>query len=99
MECQKIADVVGHGVAAALMTVVLGSSLYGTALWGRMTDEQKLELSRQELASVASTGSASIPAASAATKMAGQTRSPRRSTAASAKGCTSPPANGKIRLG
>lgn len=32
------------------------TSLYGTALWNRMTDEQKRELSRQELASVASTG-------------------------------------------
>ncbi|GAB2472935.1 AurF N-oxygenase family protein [Jatrophihabitans fulvus] len=31
-------------------------SLYGTELWERMTDEQKRELSRQELASVASTG-------------------------------------------
>ena len=52
-----------------------------------------------ELASVASTGSASMPAANAATKMAGQTRSPRRSTAARAKGCASPPATDKIRLG
>jgi hypothetical protein len=32
------------------------TSLYGTALWERMTDQQKRELSRQELASVASTG-------------------------------------------
>ncbi|MDT4915217.1 MAG: hypothetical protein QOC66_4345 [Pseudonocardiales bacterium] len=32
------------------------TSLYGTALWDRMTEEQKVELSRQELASVASTG-------------------------------------------
>jgi hypothetical protein len=32
------------------------TSLYGTKLWDRMTDEQKIELSRQELASVASTG-------------------------------------------
>jgi hypothetical protein len=32
------------------------TSLYGTALWDRMSDEQKRELSRQELASVASTG-------------------------------------------
>jgi hypothetical protein len=32
------------------------TSLYGTELWDRMTDEQKVELSRQELASVASTG-------------------------------------------
>jgi hypothetical protein len=32
------------------------TSLYGTALWDRMTDEQRVELSRQELASVASTG-------------------------------------------
>jgi hypothetical protein len=32
------------------------TSLYGTPLWDRMTDEQKIELSRQELASVASTG-------------------------------------------
>lgn len=31
-------------------------SLYGTALWDRMTEEQRRELSRQELASVASTG-------------------------------------------
>jgi hypothetical protein len=32
------------------------TSLYGTPLWDRMTDEQRIELSRQELASVASTG-------------------------------------------
>jgi hypothetical protein len=32
------------------------TSLYGTQLWDRMTDEQRHELSRQELASVASTG-------------------------------------------
>jgi hypothetical protein len=32
------------------------TSLYGTDLWDRMTDEQKVELSRHELASVASTG-------------------------------------------
>ena len=32
------------------------TSLYGTRLWDRMTDEQRYELSRQELASVASTG-------------------------------------------
>jgi P-aminobenzoate N-oxygenase AurF len=32
------------------------TSLYGTKLWDRMTDEQRRELSRQELASVASTG-------------------------------------------
>jgi hypothetical protein len=32
------------------------TSLYGTALWDRMTHEQRVELSRQELASVASTG-------------------------------------------
>ncbi|HEX3614066.1 MAG TPA: diiron oxygenase [Sporichthyaceae bacterium] len=32
------------------------TSLYGTDLWDRMTDEQRRELSRQELASVASTG-------------------------------------------
>src|SRR5579884_2956132 len=32
------------------------TSLYGTALWDRMTEEQRIELSRQELASVASTG-------------------------------------------
>jgi hypothetical protein len=32
------------------------TSLYGTALWDRMTEEQHYELSRQELASVASTG-------------------------------------------
>ena len=32
------------------------TSLYGTALWDRMTGELKIELSRQELASVASTG-------------------------------------------
>jgi hypothetical protein len=32
------------------------TSLYGTPLWERMTEEQKIELSRQELASVASTG-------------------------------------------
>jgi len=31
-------------------------SLYGTPLWKRMTDEQRRELSRQEIASVASTG-------------------------------------------
>lgn len=31
-------------------------SLYGTDLWDRMTEEQHVELSRQELASVASTG-------------------------------------------
>ena len=31
-------------------------SLYGTELWDRMTPEQRVELSRQELASVASTG-------------------------------------------
>jgi hypothetical protein len=31
-------------------------SLYGTDLWDRMTEEQRVELSRQELASVASTG-------------------------------------------
>jgi len=31
-------------------------SLYGTALWAQMTPEQRLELSKQELASVASTG-------------------------------------------
>ena len=31
-------------------------SLYGTELWERMSHEQRLELSRQELASVASTG-------------------------------------------
>jgi hypothetical protein len=32
------------------------TSLYGTKIWDRMSDEQKVELSRQELASVASTG-------------------------------------------
>jgi hypothetical protein len=32
------------------------TSLYGTKLWERMTHEQRVELSRQELASVASTG-------------------------------------------
>jgi hypothetical protein len=32
------------------------TSLYGTELWDRMTDEQRVELSRQELASVAGTG-------------------------------------------
>ncbi|WP_375492957.1 diiron oxygenase [uncultured Jatrophihabitans sp.] len=32
------------------------TSLYGTALWERMSDEQRIELSRQELASIASTG-------------------------------------------
>jgi para-aminobenzoate N-oxygenase AurF len=32
------------------------TSLYGTELWKRMTHEQRVELSRQELASVASTG-------------------------------------------
>jgi para-aminobenzoate N-oxygenase AurF len=32
------------------------TSLYGTALWDRMSEEQRIELSRQELASVASTG-------------------------------------------
>ncbi|MFN2518258.1 MAG: diiron oxygenase, partial [Jatrophihabitantaceae bacterium] len=31
-------------------------SLYGTALWEHMTPEQRIELSKQELASVASTG-------------------------------------------
>jgi hypothetical protein len=31
-------------------------SLYGTALWERMTDEQRVELSKQEIASIASTG-------------------------------------------
>src|SRR3954464_9916634 len=31
-------------------------SLYGTELWERMTEEQRLELSRHEIASVASTG-------------------------------------------
>jgi P-aminobenzoate N-oxygenase AurF len=31
-------------------------SLYGTELWDGLSDEQKIELSRQELASVASTG-------------------------------------------
>jgi P-aminobenzoate N-oxygenase AurF len=31
-------------------------SLYGTPLWDRMTEQQRVELSRQELASVASTG-------------------------------------------
>jgi hypothetical protein len=31
-------------------------SLYGTALWDRMSEEQKRELSKQEIASVASTG-------------------------------------------
>ena len=31
-------------------------SLYGTELWARMTEEQRLELSRHEIASVASTG-------------------------------------------
>jgi hypothetical protein len=31
-------------------------SLYGTPLWDRMTHDQRVELSRQELASVASTG-------------------------------------------
>ncbi len=31
-------------------------SLFGTDLWDRMTEEQRIELSRQELASVASTG-------------------------------------------
>jgi hypothetical protein len=31
-------------------------SLYGTPLWDRLTDEQRKELSRQEIASVASTG-------------------------------------------
>jgi hypothetical protein len=31
-------------------------SLYGTDLWSRMTEEQRRELSRQEIASVASTG-------------------------------------------
>jgi hypothetical protein len=32
------------------------TSLYGTELWDRMTQQQRVELSRQELASVASTG-------------------------------------------
>ena len=32
------------------------TSLYGTDLWERMSEEQRFELSRQELASVASTG-------------------------------------------
>jgi hypothetical protein len=32
------------------------TSLYGTALWERMSEEQRVELSRQELASVAGTG-------------------------------------------
>jgi hypothetical protein len=32
------------------------TSLFGTELWDRMTEEQRYELSRQELASVASTG-------------------------------------------
>jgi hypothetical protein len=32
------------------------TSLYGSALWERMSDEQRYELSRHELASVASTG-------------------------------------------
>ncbi len=32
------------------------TSLYGTPLWDRMSDSQRIELSRQELASVASTG-------------------------------------------
>jgi hypothetical protein len=32
------------------------TSLYGTELWERMTEQQRVELSRQELASVASTG-------------------------------------------
>src|SRR4051794_27255791 len=32
------------------------TSLYGTAVWERMSDEQRYELSRHELASVASTG-------------------------------------------
>jgi rRNA processing protein Gar1 len=32
------------------------TSLYGTGLWDRMTPEQRVELSRHELASVASTG-------------------------------------------
>jgi hypothetical protein len=32
------------------------TSLYGTPLWDRMTEEQKIELSRQEIASIASTG-------------------------------------------
>ncbi|WP_375480511.1 diiron oxygenase [uncultured Jatrophihabitans sp.] len=32
------------------------TSLYGTELWARMSPEQRIELSRQELASVASTG-------------------------------------------
>jgi hypothetical protein len=32
------------------------TSLYGTTLWDRMSEEQRYELSRQELASVASTG-------------------------------------------
>ena len=32
------------------------TSLYGTALWERMSEQQRIELSRQELASVASTG-------------------------------------------
>jgi hypothetical protein len=32
------------------------TSLYGTALWEQMTEQQRVELSRQELASVASTG-------------------------------------------
>jgi hypothetical protein len=32
------------------------TSLYGTPLWERMSDTQRIELSRQELASVASTG-------------------------------------------
>ncbi len=41
----------GHEVHAVERT-----SLYGTALWARMSDEQRIELSRQELASVASTG-------------------------------------------
>src|SRR5690348_11871520 len=31
-------------------------SLYGTHLWDELTHEQRLELSKQELASVASTG-------------------------------------------
>ena len=31
-------------------------SLYGTALWERLTEEQRIELSRHEVASVASVG-------------------------------------------
>src|SRR4051812_47043728 len=31
-------------------------SLYGTELWDRMTEEQRRELSRQEMASIAGTG-------------------------------------------